>query len=318
MVADPLRERVYVAMGSTAPKFPNSIVLLDPSTTQMIMQTSVGPNPTSLTLSDDGSTLWVGLHDSSSVRKVDVSGAAALPGAEYVLPPGDYAPYPHAAGPMVVLSGTTSSLAVTLHIDNLSPSLVGVVLLDEGVARPQRLPSGSGASRLTRGPGSFLLGFNDMDGAFGMYSIAVSPEGLSQTEHRNLISGFETDITYDSNLLFATDGSIVDVSNPELPLAAGRLPVAGPVLPSVTAGLAWVLVGAQSHAYPAPLSLAVIELQTLGIVSSTVLGTEILLPRGLIRSASGVLAFIADDPEQTATGFEFTSGVYLLQQTGGC
>jgi hypothetical protein len=35
---------------------------------------------------------------------------------------------------------------------------------------------------------------------------------------------------------------------------------------------------------------------------------RILLPRSLIRSTQGVLAFMADDPEQTKTGFEFTSG----------
>lgn len=69
---------------------------------------------------------------------------------------------------MVLLPGTTSSLAVTLHIDNLSPSLVGVVLLDDGIPRPARLPGHTGASRLTGGPNGYLFGFNNLRGGFGL------------------------------------------------------------------------------------------------------------------------------------------------------
>jgi len=314
IVSDPLRERIYVAMGSTAQKFPDSIVVLDPSTTQVVTTSPVGPNPTSLAISDDGSTLWVGLHDASSVRKVELSGDVVVPGAEYVLPPADFAPRPHAARSMVLLPGTTASLAVTLHIDDLAPSLVGVVLLDEGVPRSLRLPGHIGASHLSRGPNGYLLGF---DGGLGIYSIVVSADGLTQTEHSNLISGFDMDLVYDSGLLFAAGGAIVNVENPEAPFAAGHLPVEGPVFPQVAAGIAWALNGAQSHAYPAPLSLAKLELQTSSELSSTEIGTEILLPRSLLRSTQGVFAFIADDPEQTKTGFGFTSGVYLVQLSEG-
>ncbi len=187
LVSDPLRTRFYVAMGTSAPSFPDSIVTFDAALAHVIGTISVGANPDTLAISDDGTTLWAGLHDNSSLVKLDVQGDTPVLLAAHPLPalaPEEFAPRPHVAGPMVVLPGTTSSLAVTLHIDNLSPSLVGVVVLDDGVPRPARVPGGRGPARLTRGPNPYLMGFNNMDGAFGVYTIEVTADGLHEAEHR--------------------------------------------------------------------------------------------------------------------------------------
>lgn len=185
-----------------------------------------------------------------------------------------------------------------------------MVLLDDGVPRPLRLPGHTGASRLTRGPDGYLLGFNNLHGGFGVYSIAVSDDGLTQTEHPNLISGFETDIVYDDNQLFGTDGSRVSVANPESPLLLGQLPARGPVVPENLLGVAWVLEGATSHAYPAPLSLVLINLRGLTLLDTTPLATDVLMPRHFVRASGRALAFIADAP--SSNGIDFESGVYLL------
>jgi hypothetical protein len=312
IVASPTRDVIYVAVGPSGGDYADSIIVLDPISAEYIGGVRVGPNPDRLAISDDGTTLWAALHDRSSVLEIDVS-SDVVSLDEYVLPEGDFAPRAHAAGPMVLLPGTTDSLAVTLHVDDLSPSLVGVVLLDRGVARPTRLPGHTGASRLTRGPSGYLFGYNNLHGGFGFYVIDVSPEGLHQTEYSNLISGFETDITYADGFVFSTAGDVIDVREPAFPYHAGRLPYAGPVYPEVSAGNAWILSGAESHAYPADLQFAWVDLRTFQPRATALIGSEILMPRNLIRSNGGVFAFIADDPEQTETGFEFDSGVYLMR-----
>jgi hypothetical protein len=212
---------------------------------------------------------------------------------------------------MVVLPGTTSSLAVSLHYDGLSPSLAGVVLLDEGVARPLRLPSHTGASRLTQGPEGYLLGFNNLHTGFGVYTITVSDDGLSQTEHPNLVAGFDTDITFDSGVLFGTDGAVISFSSPEFPLPRVPLPVTGQVFPHIATDAAWVLQEAEPQAEATLVSLVLVQLSTREVFDRTDFGTPVRAPRHFIRSANGVFAFIADSAD--AGGFELESGVYWMR-----
>jgi len=302
---DPGRDRVYVAVGASAPDFANGILTFEPSTGSVVGATWVAGNPTSLAISADGTTLWVGLHDTSSVLEVDVSGLEPVVGSEYPLPPTEFPPYPHAAGPMVVLPGTTSSLAVSLHYDALSPSFAGVVLLDDGVPRPLRLPSHTGASRLALGPDGYLLGYNNLHTGFGMYSIAVSADGLTQTEHTNLIGGFATDIVYEDTRLFGTDGAVVGVTNPEFPLLLGHLPATGAVFPDTAAGVVWVLREPQSTEH---LALVLVDLRTLGLIDATEYLNQVMSPRNLVRSTGGVFVFIADT--FGADGFTLESSVF--------
>jgi hypothetical protein len=311
IVSDPVRERFYVAVGADAPSLANSIVTLDPSSGTVLSEVSVWASPDRLAISDDGTTLWAGLHDASTVLKVDLSGEVPLPVVEYALPPTDSPAYPHAAGPMVVLPGTTSSLAVSLHYDGLSPSLAGVVVLDEGVARPLRLPSHTGASRLTRGPEGYLLGFNNLHTGFGVYTITVSDDGLTQTEHANLVAGFDTDIVFDRGVLFGTDGAVISFSSPEFPLPLGPLPVTGQVFPHLATDAAWVLQEVDPQAEATRVSLVLVQLATRQVFDRTDFGTPVRAPRHFIRSANGVFAFIADSVD--ATGFELESGVYWMR-----
>ena len=77
--------------------------------------------------------------------------------------------------------------------------------------------------------------------------------------------------------------------------------------------MAWVLEGAESHAYPALLSLVVVSLQTFEVLGRNPLADEVLMPRHVVASPGYIMALIADDPEQTPTGFEFESGVYMMR-----
>lgn len=294
LASDPVRDRIYVAVGAGPHDFADSIVSFDPDEGSIVASVVTGGNPTSLAISDDGTTLWVGLHDRSSLLALDVSGEVPVIGTEYALPPSELPPYPLAAGPMVVLPGTTSSVAVSLHFDGVTPSLAGVVVLDEGVPRPRRLPSHTGASRLTLGPEGYLLGYNNLSTGFEMFTIAVSPEGLTQTAHQDLIAGFSTDIVYEDTWLFGTDGAVVRVTSPEYPLPLAALPVTGAIFPDMTVNVVWVLQAPQTEGDVTPVSLVLVSLPSRVVVDTNRYGSRLLAPRHFVRSTGGVFAFIAD------------------------
>lgn len=291
VVSEPVGPRFFVALGASAPQYADHVVAFDVDAGAIVADAFVGGNPDALALSDDGTTLWVGLRERSSVLRVDVS-QALLPVAEYPLPPGDGVSAP-AAGSLVLLPGSRSSLAISLHGRD-RPTFAGVVLLDEGEPRPLRLPGGTGAARLTRGPDGYLWGHDDAPGS--LYAIGVSADGLSQTEHPNLVSGVGATVVYDTNTLFGSDGSVIRVTNPDYPLLVGQLPATGLVVPDVAAGVAWVLEGARAGGEPARLSLVLVTLPTRERLGASVFDPPVASPRHFVRSRRRAFAFVADTP----------------------
>lgn len=87
----------------------NSIVSIDPYTGVLGNQLWVGSEPSKLSLSSDGSTLWIALAGSPSVRKVDLN-AMALTGVQLYFPGGwGYNVY---ATSLAASPGSSSAVAV--------------------------------------------------------------------------------------------------------------------------------------------------------------------------------------------------------------
>lgn len=228
VISDPLRSTFYATIASTDQSFGNSLVVIDVDTGNVLSSVFVGSDPWRMALSDDLSTLWVSLKGSYSIRRIDLTTEPPSPGPTYDLPLDQFNNQAY-AGPMVVLPGTTESVAVSQHRVDVSPSYAGTIVLDAGVPRPNALPGHTGASRLTSGPPGWLFGFNDLSTGFGFYAIVVDPSGVTSSEHKDLADGFSTDITYHDGRVYASNGSVVDVSNPSQPTKAGQFPHAGPI-----------------------------------------------------------------------------------------
>ncbi len=231
LASDAKRGLVYTAAVGGALKYANELVVIDGATAAVKTSVAIGSEPTSLAISDDGSTLWAGLRGSYAIRKVDLTGATPVPGASTTLPK-DSTGRSAYAGPMVVLPGAPKSVAVSMHYVGSSPSYAGSVVLDDGVLRPVQLPGHTGASRLTGGPPGFLFGFNEGSSGFQFYSIKVAADGLTQSEFASLVSGYSNDIVYGNNFVFGMNGEVVDVKDPTKPSKAGVLPYKGAILPT--------------------------------------------------------------------------------------
>jgi hypothetical protein len=304
IIGDPARRILYAVVPGSSARYANRLVTIDADTGEVAHDVPVGSEPSALALSDDGSVLWVGLAGALTVRAVDLTGPVPVQGSQYSLPAGSEGAE---AGPMVVLPGSPRSLAVSLHRPNLSPSLAGVAVLDDGVARPTLAPGHTGASRLTQGPAGYLFGYNNLHTGFGFYTLTVSSTGLTQREFAGLVAGFTADIVYGHGYVYATSGVVLDVTDPLAPRRAGTFPVAGSVLP-LAGDRALILSPSDSFAMTRP-GLHLMDSATFTETDSLAL-PDVLDARSLVRAAPHAVAFLGIPSAAGAEG-----NVFLLRDT---
>jgi hypothetical protein len=298
IVAHPARDILYAVVPGGAESYANQLVTIDVGG-NILSGVAIGSDPTTLAISDDGTTLWVGLHGARSVRKVDLSTPEPSPGEEFDLPPGDFGDLA-SAGPVVLLPGSVTTLAVSLHRDDVSPSFAGAVLIDEGVARPEKTPGHSGASRLTGGPPGYVYGFNDLSTGFGFYALKIELNGFTQTEHRDLIDGFDTDIFYANGMVFATSGEVVDVSNPAAPARGGVFAYQGLVAYDDVRQDIVMLSHESTTSSVCSIEecdgiVRLLDVETFTQIDQQVVDVGLTRTRNLVRLDSGVLAAINDN-----------------------
>lgn len=291
VIADRARGVFYATVGGDAAAHANSLVVVDAASARVIDSVFVGSQPLTMAISDDSSTLWVSLQGSYEIRRVDLTSGSPVPGEQYALPAGDWGDLGH-AGPMVVLPGTTDSVALSLHREGVSPSYAGSVVVDRGVARPDQTSGHTGASRLTGGPAGWVFGFNNLHTGFGFYPLEVTETGLASTEHEDLISGFTTDIVYADGRVYATSGEVVNVSNPASPRKAGEFSFGGAILPLAPAPRLLML----SVDFSDPAALRLLDTETFAQIDAvTYPDLDIEEAFDLVSPDGESLAFIGSD-----------------------
>ena len=199
MVLDRQRNRLYVSVGSTAPVNPNRILALDPVTKSIAQGVFIGSNPGRLALSDDGSTLYVGIDGVNAVRRVNAP--SLVPGVQWPLPPANRVAYE-----MFVLRGQPNSVAIVKQIRDFSGArLEGMAVYDDTIPRPVE----------TAAPPRFeVLEAPDTiygDGGNGWVRVlALSASGLHGVRSDSVFEYYESIIAGASGRLYASVGSIVD------------------------------------------------------------------------------------------------------------
>lgn len=308
LVSDPRRERFYTVVESTAPEHPNELVTVDAATGAQLASVAIGAEPDVLAISDDGSTLWVGLRGENAVRRVDLLGEAPVPAEAFSMPVTALGE-PTIAADLVVVPGTTSTLGVAFRVLGLA-DFEGVLLIDDGVARPLVAPGGGKSLRLSVGPAGHLLGAGGRPEAF--QSLAISPEGLTVTRHPGLISAPAADVIYGEGYVFATSGDVLDVRDAAAPFRMGALPKAGLVAPELTAARIWVLAEGTVSGV-STVELHELAFPSLGVLDSRIVGTGVRLLWDVARTPAGALAFIGDPAPVSGASLVPRPQLYLLQ-----
>lgn len=191
--------------------YDGSIVPVDPNTLTVGTPVVVGSTPNRLALSDDNSTLYVGLDSPNFVRKVDV--ATLTPGAQYSLGI-DQTFGPLRAIDIRVLPGNPNAVAVAMAVSNISPAESGVAIFDDGVKRANSLPkypNGQIDTLAFSDDGSSLFGFTK-DSAVGITKSSVDAGGVNFVSvSKYLVSTyFGTEMRHAGGRLYFSDGSVID------------------------------------------------------------------------------------------------------------
>ena len=219
MQPDLTRNLIYVASDASATSHPSSIVTVDPMAGAVASLVPVGNDPQGLALSDDASVLWVALAGERRVRRM-TPGATPAPGAVYSLPMLLTTGEPAVPISLVVLPGTPSSIAVNVYGPNNGGR--GVFILDDGQPRANFIqPPEVGANFLNNGPPGYLFGVGDSS---NLIVLRLGTFGATLENHFGFFNNYyyQPGFVYSAGYGYASNGEVIDLTNPDAPVPAGR------------------------------------------------------------------------------------------------
>lgn len=280
LIYDPVRGKIYASTPSTAGTYGNQIVPIDVPTGTLGSPTYVGSEPNRLAISDDGQYLYVGLDGAGAVRRVNLT--SQTPDIQFSL--GSNYCGIFRAEDMVVLAGNPSTVAVSRRNTGCSPRHEGVVIYDNGVARPTSTPGHTGSNVIEPSASpDILYGYNNETTEFGFRIMSVDSSGVKVTSvNQGLISGFGTDIRFDNGLVYATSGRVI---NPSTLTLVGTYNASGPVCPDSPAGRVYFLSNYGS------IRLRIFDQSTFVYLGEVTIPTASGTPGSFIKAGENVLAF---------------------------
>jgi hypothetical protein len=269
LIYDATRGVLWASVPSSAgAMLGNSIVSIDPYTGVLGKALWVGSEPAKLSLSTDGSTLWVAYAGSPSVRKVDLNAYVLTPVRMYF--PGGWGGNIYASG-LAASPGSASTVAVAAGY---------VTIYDDATPRPN--VGTTGATYLAYGAApSTLYGY----GYNSLSIYTVDSTGIVSTQSTNS-GNYSSDLRYDNGRLYLTSGEVLDGTNGSL---LGTFAANGPVAPDSSLGRAFILNPSQSYGSDQVTAFDVNTFVPLG--SFGVGGVDTGGPSSLVRLGKDGLAF---------------------------
>jgi uncharacterized protein (TIGR03437 family) len=301
LVYDPAGQMLYASVPSNAGARSNSLTPINPATGVIGNSVPIGDNPGKLAMANTGQTLYVALgNPATSVRRFNT--ATQSVSAPFSL--GAISGRTFYAEDLKVAPGNASLLAVARKSD----SDRSIAVYDNGTQLPD----------VTSGPlytdiiefganASTLYAYNTSSSSFELYKLLLNANGVKLDNNftiGRLIEGHFISLKFDSGLLYASTGRVVD---PEARRLVGNYtlgsvgPMPPAMLPDATAGRVYFLTGFNTE-QENTVFLHVFDLRTF-------------LRLGLIR-IPGVIGQATNLTRWGANGLAFrTSGgqVFLLQ-----
>ncbi|HTQ02418.1 MAG TPA: hypothetical protein VMI54_01135 [Polyangiaceae bacterium] len=313
LVADPSRGKLYAVIGKDDALHANELLVIDPEHASIEASVAIGSNPDALALSDDATRLWVGLHGSFTVREVDLTVSPPAPGAEYPVPPLSFEAQGVYAGRLVVLPGSTESIALSIRCDGCSAE---VAVMDAGTPRPNHV---SDLSKLAPGPSGYVFGYNDLDTGYDFATLALDASGPTANDIEGLLDGFGTEITYDAGYVFASSGQVLDVSTPDSPVRAGTFDYQGNLVPHAEQQRVVML----SYSPPADvfstdaatntLALRELDLSAYRELFETALVGQYTTVHDFVEVKPGLFAFVDSQASAFVTSSPAKGSLYLFR-----
>ena len=219
LVYDAVSGMLYASTPARAGASGSSIVPIDPVAGSIGAPVSMGSEPGTLALSDDGQNLFVSLESAFAIRVFDVP--TQTPGLEFSLGSDPFFG-PYLAEDIEVQPGNSGVIAVSLKFEGVSASHGGVAIYDNGVMRLNATPKTSSGNRIEfSSDPSLLYAYYNQSTEYGFRKIAVDANGATETSVHRFISGFSVDIEYADGLIYSTMGRVLE---PNIPSVVGTFP----------------------------------------------------------------------------------------------
>ncbi|HXD32898.1 MAG TPA: Calx-beta domain-containing protein [Pyrinomonadaceae bacterium] len=262
-------KRIYASVPNSATFNQNSITSFDPLFGAYETSTFIGSDPNQLAISSDQKTLYAGIDGTGVVRSFDIP--TLTPGAQFSVGSG------LRAGDIEAMPGSPQTVAVS-KICTCSPSYAGTTIYDNGVARPNQLPSHTGPSELAFSSSPSLLYGSGGD----FYKLAVDSSGVTVTSRTaGLLFG---DIKFVDGLVISDFGQLIEPTTPTL---LGRFSANGPVVADASVGRAYFLSSDSGSSW----TIKAFDLATFRPVATLPLPYISGAPTSLLRWGPNGLAF---------------------------
>jgi len=135
-VADPATGVIYATVASDSATYANSVIAVDPVSRTVINQYAVGNSPNQLALSDDGTTLYVGLDATGQVEQLSLPSGTPVRTVDLNSSLGTG--FLVVANSLAVLPGNPQVWAVNYCATTFIPCGLGVAIFDGSTPRTNR------------------------------------------------------------------------------------------------------------------------------------------------------------------------------------
>jgi hypothetical protein len=217
LVYHPAGGLVWASVPGTAGEQANTLTAIDPRTGQLVVSVPIGGEPGKLALSDDGTTLYVALNGTGAVRRFNL--VSRSPGPSFPLGADDFFGTRYAED-IAVAPGQPGTVAVSMRFQGFSPRHAGLALFDDGVMRG--VPASGPNAIEFSASATALYGLSNETDDGGMYTITVSPGGLTVANVTTGLIRGTSDIAFAGGRLYGTTAVAVD---PVARAVVGTFPV---------------------------------------------------------------------------------------------
>ncbi len=294
---DALSSRLYAPVWSADSRYANSVVAIDPADGSVSKVAAVAADPVILRISRDGTLGYIGFNNVNLVTQFHVPALDSL--TSWSLGVGS--PWgPYSATDIQPAPDTAQTTAVVYGSPAWSFQSKGLVIFDNGVARPQHLESNIGSNKLYGSlqwglTDSLLYAVDNESSSFDLSTIGVDATGAAFLGSvRGVLTQLHATIHFDrtTGYLYADDGYATDPATGGHP---GRYNGSGLLVPDSSLNRVFILGQTSSQADSNDYTIASFDQVNFTPVSSLTLRGLVGIPAAFIRWGTSGLAIVTSN-----------------------
>jgi hypothetical protein len=204
LLTDDARGVIYASVKPTSAEHPNSIVTIDTDSAEITASTSIGSSIGPMAMSDNGSSLYVGLTDLATIRQYRLPDMAVV--REF--PMGSFGFGPLTANDLLSVPGQPDSIVVAAT--SMSVQMSTVAVFDAGTKRGTNLSFEPGSAVLEQGAAANRVYMLPAGGGGLLRRLVVSTSGVAEESTAPGLLGASFAMRRVEGRLFGADGSVAD------------------------------------------------------------------------------------------------------------